>query len=290
MRELAPSPSTQAREDAALFKRHRSQRTVPGRDALVARFLPLAQHLARRYPGGADREDIDQVAAIGLLKAIDRYDPDRGIAFSSFAVPTILGEIRRYFRDLGWTVRVPRDVQELALRLDRHSASLEGELGREPTLEELAQRSGATVEQVLEARASATAHHTISLDQPAAGEDPDDIVSLLAADEPGFARIDEQLEVDNLLSVLPERERRILLLRFREELKQREIAERVGCSQMQVSRLLAQSLSTLRSHTVAAAPLAGAASVGRPVPWLHDKNANSPAAGGASLPSASLSS
>jgi RNA polymerase sigma-B factor len=243
-------PTSRAREDARLFERYCRDRDPADHAALVARFLPLARHLAARYPHGSEREDVMQVAAVGLLKAIDRYDPSRGIAFSSFAVPTIVGEVKRYFRDLGWTVRVPRDVQELALRVDRIGESLTNSLGRPPTVEELAERCQATVEQVLEARATATAHHAISLDQPGHGDDEDDVVNRIAADEPGFRHVDDATEIDQLLSVLPAREREVLLLRFRDDLMQREIAERMGVSQMQVSRLIAKSLATLQqAHT-----------------------------------------
>jgi RNA polymerase sigma-B factor len=243
----AHAPATsRAREDAQLFERFCRDRNPTDHEALVRRFLPLARHLAARYPHGGEREDVMQVASVGLLKAIDRYDPARGIAFSSFAVPTIVGEIKRYFRDLGWTVRVPRDVQELTLRMERVSESLVHELGRAPTVEEIAERCQASVEQVLEARASATAHHAISLDQPAHDEDEDGVVNRLAAEEPGFARVDDATEVDELLSVLEPRERRVLLLRFRDDLMQREIADQLGISQMQVSRLIAKSLATLQ--------------------------------------------
>jgi len=187
-----------------------------------------------------------QVAYLGLLKAIDRYDPERGIAFSSFAVPTILGEIKRYFRDHGWTVRAPRDVQELAARAGRITDALTAELGRVPTISEVAERCGSSPEQVLEAHASATAHRAISLDQPAHDEEgADAIVDRLVVEESGFERVDDGLVMDQLLEVLPPRERAVVLLRFRDELKQREIGERLGMSQMQVSRLLARALATL---------------------------------------------
>jgi RNA polymerase sigma-B factor len=244
----APSalPTARARADAELFARYCRDRDPADHEALVKRFLPLARHLAARYRHGGEREDVMQVAAIGLLKAIDRYDPARGIAFSSFAVPTIVGEVKRYFRDLGWTVRVPRDVQELALRVDRMAETLTGELGRPPTAYEIATRCGVSAEQVLEARATATAHHAISLDQPVREPGDDAVVSGLVDEEWGFKQVEDATQVDQLLAVLPPREREVLLLRFRDDLMQREIAERVGVSQMQVSRLIAQSLATLQ--------------------------------------------
>ncbi len=229
---------------ALLLRYHRDRR--PGdRDALVDRFAPLARSLAQRYQQGSEREDILQVAYLGLLKAIERYDPERGIAFTSFAVPTILGEIRRYFRDLGWAVRTPRDVQELALRAERMTDALTGQLGRTPTAHEIATACGASLEQLLEARASVTAHHAISLDLPAQAEEGDTIVDRLTGHEPGFARVEDELVVNQLVADLPECERVVVLLRFRDEMLQREIGEHLGMSQMQVSRLLAKALSTL---------------------------------------------
>jgi len=166
-----PVPETgwrRRQQDRQLFARYRRDRDAATRDALVHRFLPLANHLARGYDRGTGYgDDLSQVAALGLLKAIERYDPDRGIAFSSFAVPTISGEIKRYFRDKGWIIRVPRDLQERALAVQRASEDLESELGRVPTTRQLADRLGTTVESVLEARTAAGAHFGISLDRQA---------------------------------------------------------------------------------------------------------------------------
>src|SRR3954471_3189751 len=137
-------------EEHALFRRYRRHREPAVRDALIARFLPLALHLARRYPSGRESEDVAQVASLALVKAVDRFDPDRGAAFTSFATPTILGEIKRYFRDYGWTVRVPRELQDLSLRVEKVSAQMTGQLGRAPTPAELAERLEVDVEEVLE--------------------------------------------------------------------------------------------------------------------------------------------
>ena len=235
-----------SRPSAALLASYRGTRAPEEREALVERYTPLAASLARRYHQGSERDDIMQIAYVGLLKAIDRYDPERGIAFSTFAVPTILGEIKRYFRDLGWTVRTPRDVQELAQRAERVTDALTGELGRTPTVLEVAERCDATPEQVVEARASATAHYTVSLDQPLGAERDESIVDRLTTEDPGYARVDDRLDMDRLLDRLPERERAIVLLRFRDELHQREIGKRLGLSQMQVSRLLTKALATLK--------------------------------------------
>ena len=220
------------------------------RDELIERYLPLARHLARRYKRGAELEDLYQVAAFALVKAVDRFDPDRGIAFSSFAVPTIAGELKRYFRDLGWVVRVPRDVQELKLRLDRMVETLTGELGRAPTPGELADRTGASVEDVIEALGAASAHYPDSLDRPV-GEDGEDSIGLLLGDaEPGYDHVENVELIDGLLGTLPEREREILRLRFEDELTQAEIGRRLGISQMHVSRLIRQSIAKLQRASI----------------------------------------
>ena len=220
------------------------------RDELIERYLPLARHLARRYKRGAELEDLYQVAAFALVKAVDRFDPDRGIAFSSFAVPTIAGELKRYFRDLGWVVRVPRDVQELKLRLDRMVETLTGELGRAPTPGELADRTGASVEDVIEALGAASAHYPDSLDRPV-GEDGEDSIGLLLGDEErGYDHVENVELIDGLLGTLPEREREILRLRFEDELTQAEIGRRLGISQMHVSRLIRQSIAKLQRASI----------------------------------------
>jgi RNA polymerase sigma-B factor len=217
------------------------------RDTLIERYLPLARHLARRYKGGnAELDDLYQVAAFALVKAVDRFDPDRGLAFSSFAVPTIVGELKRHFRDHGWGVRVPRDVQELKLKLDRLVTSLTSELGRAPTPGELAERTGATLEQVVEALGAGSAHFPDSLDRPA-GEDGEDSVGLLLGGEDrGYEDVENTALVDGLLATLPEREREILRLRFEQELTQAEIGRRLGVSQMHVSRLVRRSIAQLQ--------------------------------------------
>jgi RNA polymerase sigma factor (sigma-70 family) len=163
-----PRPARAARyEDAELLQRYFLSRDPRDREALVQRFLPLARHLSRKYASSAaDREDLEQVASLGLLKAIERFDPSLGIAFSSFAVPTIIGELKRYFRDHGWSVRVPRSLKELASRVDAATHDLERELGRSPTVAETAHRCQTTSEMVLEARALTTAHRAASLDVP----------------------------------------------------------------------------------------------------------------------------
>jgi RNA polymerase sigma-B factor len=226
------------------------------REQLVERYLPLARHLARRYHGAGEREDLEQVACLALVKAVDRFDPDRGIAFTSFAVPTIVGELKRYFRDLGWTVRVPRSVQELSLRIDTERSKLTATLGRSPTAAELAEAAGADVERVLEALGAASAHRPDSLDRPA-GEDGTEMLELVGGGvDPGFAQADDAVYVQSLLRTLPERQREILHLRFDCDLTQAEIASRLGLSQMHISRLIRQAIGTLRA-SVDAGPQAG---------------------------------
>ena len=233
-------------EERALFARLRGG-DESARVAIVRRFLPLAHKLAHGYPGGSDTEDLEQIAAIGLLAAINRFDPDRGLAFSTFAVPTILGELKRYFRDRAWSVRVPRSVQETALRVESVTVELTGRVGRAPTVAELAEAADATIEQVLEALQSGSARRADSLDQ--ARDDGDDVTSMglrIEVEEPGFAQVDDGLVLDELLRVLEPRARSILELRFRDDLVQSDIAQHVGVSQMQVSRSIRQSIELLQ--------------------------------------------
>jgi RNA polymerase sigma-B factor len=218
-------------------------RSPSGRAAVIERFMPLARQLARRYEGGReDLEDLEQVAAIGLIKAIDRFDPERGLAFSSFAFPTILGELKRHFRDRGWAVRVPRPLQERASRVTRLTEELATELGRAPTVAEVAARAGSTHEEVVEALQAAKAHHATSFDQPR--RDRDETYDI-AVDDPGFERAEAAADLDHLMQVLGERERLILHLRFREDRLQSQIAEITGVSQMHISRLINRSIERL---------------------------------------------
>jgi RNA polymerase sigma-B factor len=234
-------------DEGALFARYRRDRDGAAREELVTRYLPLVRHLARRYRGRAELDDLDQVASLALLKALDRFDPERGIAFSSFAVPTILGELKRHFRDHGWTVRVPRELQELKLRLDVLTQELTGQLGRSPTAAELAERAGHSIEHVLEALAARSAHFPDSLHQPL-GEDGSEALDFLPDPaEPAYDRIENAVVVHELLANLSERDRRILQLRFEHDLTQAEIGQRLGLSQMHVSRLIRQSIETLRA-------------------------------------------
>jgi RNA polymerase sigma-B factor len=246
-----PSEDRVARsqEDRRLLERYHRQGDAAAREALVTRFLPLARQLARRYQrGGEQLDDLVQVASLGLLKAIDRFDPARETAFSSFAVPTILGELKRHFRDKGWSVRVPRDLQELAVKVDKVADEMSRELNRAPTPAELAQRTGTTLEQVLEAREASAAYRAVSLDRPRTEDDEDgeSYADAVGVEDPGFKNAENAATVQRLMRILSEREREVLRLRFEEDLTQSEIGERVGVSQMHVSRLIRQSVARLR--------------------------------------------
>jgi RNA polymerase sigma-B factor len=232
-----------------LFERWRHDRDQRARAELVARFLPLARKLARRYSGAREPfDDLLQVASLGLVKAIDRYDAGRGTAFSSFAVPTILGELKRYFRDLGWAVHVPRGAQELAVKVEEVNHRLTARDGRAPSVQTLAQYMELPIEDVLDALETARAHHAASLDAPHDdGEgDGSGLVDTFGRLDRSLVSADDRLTVSAAARLLSEREREVLFLRFVEDLTQSEIAARVGVSQMQVSRILSRSLARLR--------------------------------------------
>ncbi|HEX8103561.1 MAG TPA: SigB/SigF/SigG family RNA polymerase sigma factor [Solirubrobacteraceae bacterium] len=237
--------------DRELVARARREGSAEARRVAVEAMLPLARSLARRYHRGAEPlEDLEQVATVGLLKAIDGFDLDRGTPFGAYAVPTIVGELRRHFRDKGWTVRVPREVQELSLRLGPAQDRLTCELGRAPTAVEIAARLEVPVERVLEAREADSAMRPVSLDKPVLGDDDNDsgaLVEHLGATDDGYALTVDSLTAAELLTRLPERERRVVELRFAEDLTQTQIGERLGISQMHVSRLLRRALAELRA-------------------------------------------
>lgn len=220
----------------------------PGqRDALVAQHLGLAEHLARRFANrGEPLDDLVQVASIGLLKAIERFEPDRGLGFSTYATPTIVGELKRHFRDKGWAVRVPRRVQELHLRLGSVVGELTQQLGRSPTVGEIAHAASASEEQVLDAIEASHAYRTRSLDAPGGDGDDLSLASRLGEEDQGLLDSERRAELSPLLAMLPNRERIILHMRFFEGRTQSEIAAVLGISQMQVSRLLARSLAELK--------------------------------------------
>jgi RNA polymerase sigma-B factor len=236
------------------FEQFAQGREPAVRDELVTAHLGLAEYLARRFDNrGEPVDDLVQVACVGLVKAVDRFDPTRGLEFSTFATPTIVGELKRHFRDKGWAVRVPRRVQELHLRLSQVIAALAQDLGRSPTIAEIAREATASEEEVLEAMEAGHAYRTTSLDAPARGDDPGpSLGDQLGDDDERLNYTDDWLSLSPLLAELPERERAILHLRFFQGRTQSEIAERMGISQMHVSRLLTRSLTQLRERAGAA--------------------------------------
>jgi RNA polymerase sigma-B factor len=231
-------------DDTALFARLPDERA---REALVVRHRPLALYLARKFTGrGESLEDLEQVATLALLKAIDRLDLSRDVRFSTFATITVIGELKRHLRDRGWAVRVPRPIQELAVRITRIMGTLTQELARAPTVREIANHVGASEEQVLEALDASRAYTADSLDAPTGEGEGFTPADTLAVHDDRFESLDSWQSVAPLLRELPERERTILYMRFFEEKTQTEIAQELRISQMHVSRLLARTLAGLR--------------------------------------------
>ncbi len=244
-------------EQRRLFIRFCATRDPADRDAIVERFLPLARRLAARYGRGDEPyDDVFQVACFGLIKAVDRFDIHRDVAFSSFAVPTITGEIRRHYRDRTWTIHVPRDLQELALRVERAVDEMTGEHGRRPSVTTVARAVGATEEDVLEALEAASARRATSLDVPLAHDDEasETVGDAYGVAEDGYQRAEQRATLETLLRCLTAREREVLRLRFEEDLTQAEIGERVGLSQMQISRVLRQAIDRVRTVARATPP------------------------------------
>jgi RNA polymerase sigma-B factor len=257
MRSTAAVPQMTPRTGAAtdcdvreLFARWQRDGDANAREALVRQYMPLARGLARRYGRSSEPfEDLVQVASLGLLKALDRYDAELGYPFASFAVPTILGEMRRYFRDSGWAVHVPRGAQERALKVRDAQECLANEHGRSPTVHQIAVYLELDVEDVIDALQAVQAYDTLSLDAPRPSADGETIAygETLGESDERFELVELDATLASVLGQIPERERAILRMRFLEDLTQTEIAERVGISQMQVSRLLRRSLEQLRS-------------------------------------------
>jgi RNA polymerase sigma-B factor len=221
------------------------------RDALIERYMPLARSLALRYRRASEPlDDLVQVASVGLVKAVDRWDPDRGLAFSSYAVPTILGELRRYFRDSTWDVRPARDLQELCLAVEEAREKLWAKLGRSPTVADLAERLERPEEDIIEALQATEGRSVRSLDAPVHDEEEDSASAgdLIGRHDAEFDRVEAGVTIERLTGVLDDRAREILRLRFQEDLLQSEIAERVGCSQMHVSRIIRSSLEKLYAY------------------------------------------
>jgi len=244
-----------AREERALFKRLAIGGDARDRDLLIERFLPLARSLALRYRrSGEPFDDLLQVASIGLIKAIDRFDVNRNMQFSTYAVPTILGEIKRYFRDRTWAVYVPRGLKELSLRVDRAVGELAEEHRRQPSVAEITAAVGASEEHVLEALQAGGAHHALSFDAPSCAVD-ENVVTLadsIGVDEDGFDRAEGRATAVTLMAMVNTRERAVLRMRFEQDMTQAEIGVIIGVSQMQVSRIIRQAIGRVRLATAPA--------------------------------------
>jgi RNA polymerase sigma-B factor len=241
-------------EDLRAYADHREPWA---RERLVRRYLPLANSVARRFDRGkrVPLEDLQQVAAIGLIKALDRYDPANGAAFSTFAVPTMQGEIRRYFRDFTWTVRPPRELQERSIRIGRVREQLTNDLGRNPSARELAAQVGCTLEELVDASEAAQARTSDSFDRPITTQEGDaaTLGERLGDEDPGFEAAEASATLDRLLDTLSERDQLVLRLRFRDDLTQSEIGRRIGCSQMHVSRILRAAVAQLVQNSAPSA-------------------------------------
>jgi RNA polymerase sigma-B factor len=237
-----------------LVRRCRDDHDHAARDELFARYAPLARRLAGRYHRNRYEplEDLVQVASVGLLAAIDRFDPDRGMPFEAFAIPTILGELKRHFRNTGWSVHVPRGAQELALRIDTAVQQITSQTGRQPHVHELAKYLAVNPEEVLAGLETATAHYAVSLDAPVARADGEQVETLgdgIGVTDDGYRLIETAAGLSAAAKHLPYLERRALALRLGHNLKQSEIAQELDCSQMQVSRLLRRAGARLRELT-----------------------------------------
>jgi RNA polymerase sigma-B factor len=242
---LEPNRRQELREQ---FVAYAHGRDAGLRERLVAAHIGLAEYLARRFANrGEPLDDLVQVASLGLLKAVDRFDPERGVEFSTYATHTIVGELKRHFRDKGWAIRAPRRMQELYLRLGKVVATLGQELGRSPTIAELATEVKVSEEEVLEALEAGQAYRSTSLDAPTGNEEGETLATRIGGEDPSLEDAESRATLSPLLAQLPPRERLILHMRFFDGLTQSEIATRLGISQMHVSRLLARSMAQLRS-------------------------------------------
>lgn len=254
--EPAPGsgPETALASEAELLRSYARTRDERAREELVHRFLPFARSLAMRYSGGVEpSDDLVQVASLGLVSALERFDPERGVPFAAFAGPTILGELRRHFRDRVWTLRVPRGLQERIRDVETAIAKLSHELERSPTVAEIASMLGLDEASVLEAFEATVARRTVSLDQPSPAGEPGEespMAERIGSEDPGFELVEDRAAIDASSDVLDETEREVLRLRFAEDLTQSKIAERVGYSQMHVSRILRRALGKLRAAAI----------------------------------------
>ena len=251
-----PCLGTDAREtERQLLVRYHENGDLAAREELCERFLPLARDLALRYTYTDEPlEDLVQVASLGLIKAVDRFEPGRGTKFTSYAAPTILGELKRHFRDKGWSLHVPRELQERTLAVSRATETLSKELGRSPKVREVAKHLGCSVEEVLEAQEAAASYEAASLDAPTARGDDESatLIETLGREEHAYELVEDREAIASTWHDLPDVEREVLELRFMHDLTQREIGERIGYSQMHVSRLLRRALNRLETAAAAA--------------------------------------
>ena len=235
--------------DRDLLRRYHEEGDASAREVLVERHLPLVRSLARRYAGrGESLDDIEQVGAIGLIKAIDRYELSREVALTTYATPNVVGEIKRHFRDKGWAIRVPRALQELNGKMGPTIERLTSKLGRSPSIAEIAGEFKTTTEQVVEAMEAGSAYAPLSLSAGPSGDEELDPMETIGSTDAGYERTDDRASLEPALAALPDREREILRMRFEDGLTQTQIAEQVGISQMHVSRLIRRSLERMRSQ------------------------------------------
>jgi RNA polymerase sigma-B factor len=238
-----------ATHDRELLRRYHEDGDASAREELVNRHLPLVRSLARRYAGrGESLEDIEQVGAIGLIKAIDRYELSREVALTTYATPNVVGEIKRHFRDKGWAIRVPRALQELNGKMGPTIERLTSKLGRSPSIAEIAAEFETSTEQVLEALEAGSAYAPLSLSAGPSGDEDLDPMETIGSEDEEFDRTDDRTSLEPALAALPEREREILRMRFEDGLTQTQIADRIGISQMHVSRLIRRSLERMRTQ------------------------------------------
>lgn len=239
-----------------LITRWHEEHDERARDTVFERFAPLARRLARRYHTAHEPfDDLAQVAFVGLLGAIDRFDPHRGTSFGSFAIPTILGELKKHFRNTGWALHVSRGQQEMSLRIERAVTRIVSETGRHPGVAQIAEYLEVSTEEIVDGLDAGAAHYTTSLDAPvtsADAEEPGSLLDTMGGDDDGFALVETTASFATAIARLPHHERRALTLRLGRDLKQSEIAAELGCSQMQVSRLLRRAAERIREMTVLA--------------------------------------
>lgn len=234
----------------ALFREYKRTGSTEARDELIVSHQNLVRFLAAKYKDrGEPMDDLIQVGTIGLIKAIDRFDPDRGLEFTTYATPTILGEIRRHFRDKGWSVRVPRRLQELSAKVNKATEELSVQLSRSPTVEEIANHVGASVDEVLEAMESSSAYSATPLEAGGSGDEEDgpSVLDRYASEDEGLASSDDRMALAEVLSTFSPREQEVIRMRFDEDMTQSEMAKRLGISQVQVSRLLRKTLEKIRA-------------------------------------------